>query len=142
MITEAVDTAITLAWTLLVWVAILSAIGTLLLFATIALVALVALVAWTVRAAWRALSRRLRAEVPENELALLRPAERRSGGRLRLRSTRDPLPDPPATDPSRPKGTSQTAPQTPGGGFPAPDRHKPPESRSGARDHHDYEETA
>jgi hypothetical protein len=136
VITEAVDTAITLAWTLLVWVAILSAIGTLLLLGA------VAVVAWGVSAAWRALSRRLRAEVPENELALLRPAERRSGGRLRLRSTRDPLPDPPATDPSRPKGTSQTAPQTPGGGFPAPDRHKPPESRSGARDHHDYEETA
>jgi hypothetical protein len=136
VITEAVDTAVTLAWTLLLWVAVISAAGTLLLLGGIAAVA------WTVRAAWRALSRRLRAEAAENELALLRPAERRSGGRLRLRPLRDPLPVPPATAPSRPKGTSQTAPQMPGGGFPAPDRPEPPESHSGARDHHDYEETA
>jgi hypothetical protein len=55
VITEAVDTAFTLAWTLLVWVAVISAAGTLLLLGA------VAVVAWGVRAAWRALSGRLRA---------------------------------------------------------------------------------
>jgi hypothetical protein len=63
VITEAVDTAITLAWTLLLWVAVISAIGTLLLLGGIAAVA------WTVRAAWRALSR------------LLQPSDRRSAAR-------------------------------------------------------------
>ena len=55
MITEAVDAAFTLAWTLLVWVAVISAIGTLLLLGA------VAVVAWGVRAVWRALSGRLTA---------------------------------------------------------------------------------
>lgn len=75
MITEAVDTAITLAWTLLLWVAVISAIGTLLLLGGIAAVA------WTVRAAWRALSRRLRHEVPADGPRLLQPSDRRSAAR-------------------------------------------------------------
>jgi hypothetical protein len=78
VITEAVDTAVTLAWTLLLWVAVISAIGTLLLLGGIAAVA------WTLRAAWRALSRRLSHEVPENGPRLPRAPERRSEPRWAL----------------------------------------------------------
>ena len=90
MIAEAVDTARTLAVALLVWIAVLSAAGTLAVWT-------VAVGAWW---AWRAVYRfagarrrsgaRLRAEVPEGAPRALRPSDRRPAPRWVLPSDEDP----------------------------------------------------
>ena len=116
MIAEAVDTARTLAVALLVWIAVLSAVAT-------AVVYTVAVGVWW---AWRGLSGAVRAAGALRALRALPESPDAPEGRVRPRMTAES----PATGPSRGRGTPHGAPHDSDGAPDVSEPDRPSEART------------
>lgn len=83
MIHEAIDTAVTLGWALLVWIVLTAAFATGALYAVVAVAWWVARTVWALLGSGAALYARLRREQPSPAPEPPGVAERRSGPRIR-----------------------------------------------------------
>jgi hypothetical protein len=127
VIADAVDTAVTLGWALLVWIVLTAAVG------VAGVYAVVVAVATPVNAAREALSGALAASGAVRALRPLPESPDASRGLLAASASRVPPTRAPATGPSRTTVPRQNAPEGPDGTPGPPDAPEPAEARTEPR---------